>query len=340
MGLWTVPTKVMLAGEYGVLAPGGRALALAVTPSLQVAAVPTPGVTVLRIQAAPGAAPREILPEAIASTPIDALHPSDHLPVSVWAVAREVGLASWPMVVDLRWRSDPDDWTPVGTSAAVAVGLALALTAGDADAALRLAWAGHARAQGGGSGYDVAACLLGGVVAFRAADSPLPRAAGGEEGWPSAEEARLAPGLHVVEAFTGRRAETRALLARLETARSEDPGVTLALAAHGDASAALIGALIGATDEPVTAAVDAAGATLAILDERLGGAILTDEIRTLVDVARRAGVPARVSGAGGGDGVVGFARSDWLASRLRMRWIQAGFAARVLEPAAGPMGGT
>jgi len=339
MGLWTVPTKVMLAGEYGVLAPGGRALALAVTPNLQVAAVPTPGVTVLRFEAAPGEAPREILPGTITSTSLVTVPPEDRLPVAVWLAAVEAGLAPEPMVVDLGWRPDPDDWTPVGTSAAMAAGLALALTAGDRGAALRLAWAGHARAQGGGSGYDVATCILGGVVAFRAGDSPLPCVTG-EEGWPRAEEAQLVPGLHVVEAFTGRRAGTRDLLARLEVARGDDPGVVPALAAHRDASAALIAALVGETHEPVSAAVETTADTLRALDERLGGAILIEEIRTLVDVARRADVPARVSGAGGGDGVVGFARTDWLASRLRMRWIQAGFAARIIEPAAGPTGGT
>ena len=336
MGLWTVPTKVMLAGEYGVLAPGGSALALATAPLLRVAAVPTPGVTVLRMAAAPGAPVRALLPEEMAVNPA-AAPPEDRLPAALWSVALEGGASPEPMVIDLRWDEDPDGWDPVGTSAAVAVGLALVLTSGDREAALRLAWTGHARAQGGGSGYDVAACLTGGAVRFHAGSEPL---SGDLEtgAWPRVEAVQLPRGLRVVEASTGHRAPTRDLLARLEAARADDPqGIAAALAAHRDTSASLAEALVDDSGASLQGAAEAAAVTLDRLDALLGHVILTEEIRTLVDVARRAGVPARVSGAGGGDGVVGFARSEWLASRLRMRWIQAGFAARGLEPAPGAL---
>ena len=337
MGLWAIPTKAMLAGEYGVLAPKGRALALAVTPSLRVASAPTPGVNVVRLEAAPGTGTWEFLPETVAAgAPLDALPPQNRLPAAIWATAQEAGLPTGPMVIDLSW-TDSEGWSPVGTSAGIAVGLSLALADGDRSVATRLAWAGHARAQGGGSGYDVATSIYGGAVKFLGADGPLAQSVG-EMGWPRAEAVKLAPGLRIVEASTGRRAATRELLAGLETARRRDPGVDLALAAHREASESLIQALTGETLEPVPAAVDGAAATLEDLDGLLGGAILTDEARTLVDIARRAGVPARVSGAGGGDNVVAFARTEWLASRLRMRWIQAGFAARILEPAPGPFG--
>jgi len=340
MGHWSVPTKIMLAGEYGVLNPGGRALALAVTPVLEVATVPTPGVTVIRLQAGPGDEPRDIVPDALDTTAPDALEPRDRLPAAVWTVAAEAGLTPDPMVVDLRWEADPIDWTPVGTSAAAAVGLALALTDGDHDAALRLAWAGHARAQGGGSGYDVAACLTGGAVVFRAGETPVPTRLQAPQ-WPVVERVSLSPGLRVVEAYSGRRARTRDLLARLTAARAESPvDMEAALAAHQDSSAALLDALTGGSPDAISDATDATAETLRALDARLGGVILTDEIRTLVDIARVAGVPARVSGAGGGDGVVAFARTEWLASRLRMRWIQAGFAARFVEPVETTHGGS
>ena len=339
MRAWSVPTKVMLAGEYGVLAPGGRALALATTPRLSVTAVPTPGISVVRLEAAPGHPAREIVPDVVAAEPLPDLEPGDRLTAAVWATAVDAGVTRDAMVVDLRWdgSGDVDGWTPVGTSAAVAVGLALALTGGQRGAALRLAWAGHSRAQGGGSGYDIAACLVGGAVTFTSGAGALPTSMG-EGPWPSAEAARLVPGLRIVEASTGKRAPTRDILARLEAARVRDPdGITNALAAHRDTSSGLVSALTGDDLGRVAASVEATAVTLEDLDARLGGVILADEIRTLVDVAAHAGVPARPSGAGGGDGVVAFAATDWLASRLRMRWIQAGVPARVLEPAPGPL---
>ena len=340
MGLWSVPTKIMLAGEYGVLSPGGQALGLAVTPRLRVATVPTPGVTVLRFESSPGEAAREFVPDAAHGVPLEELDPGDRLAAAVWSAAMEAGPPLAPMVVDLRWEDDPDDWMPVGTSAAAAVGLALAITDGDAEAAAPVAWAGHARAQGGGSGYDVATCLTGAAARFRAAPRP-PAPTPGVGPLPQVEPVRLVPGLRIVEAFTGQRAPTRDLLARLAARRMAPEtaaAIEAALAAHVRSSAGLVAALVGESFGPVAEAVDAASASLRALDDRLDGMIFTDEIRTLLEIAHRAGVPARVSGAGGGDGVVAFARTDWLASRLRMRWIQAGFAARVAVPAPWPMG--
>jgi phosphomevalonate kinase len=338
MGLWSVPTKIMLAGEYGVLAPGGRALAMAVTPRLRVATAPTPGVTVLRIEPSPGAPAVEFVPDAVGSTPRADLAPAERLPAAMWAVAGAAGLTPAPMVVHLSWEKEPDDWTPVGTSAAAAVGLALAITDGDAGAALPLALAGHAKAQGGGSGYDVATCLTGRATVFQAA-ARQPVAGPGEETGARTERVALVPGLRIVEAFTGHRAPTRELLVRLDAARAATPQVLAdALADHGRTSAALVAALTGTSFEALTGAVDDASASLEALDACLDGGVLTGEIRTLIEIARRAGVPARVSGAGGGDGVVAFARTEWMASRLRMRWIQAGFAARVVAPARGPVG--
>ncbi|MBM4370841.1 MAG: hypothetical protein FJ098_04260, partial [Deltaproteobacteria bacterium] len=109
----------MLAGEHAVLTPRGRALAVATGPRLIATAVPSPGVTVLRVQARPGAAVRELMPELQNRIPAPEWAPEDHLPLAVWDAATCAVLPRSPRVVDLRWEDDPDGWRPVGTSAAL-----------------------------------------------------------------------------------------------------------------------------------------------------------------------------------------------------------------------------
>ena len=96
---------------------------------------------------------------------------------------------------------------------------------------------------------------------------------------------------------------------------------------HGSASNALCMHLWNLGAGGVEPLVVRANETLQALDRAGSIGILTPEIDALLAVARGVGVPARVSGAGGGDGVVGLAATARDAERLARAWTDSGFAA-------------
>lgn len=184
----------------------------------------------------------------------------------------------------------------LGSSAAILVAsLAAALGEGFADdAALRaailpLALAAHRKAQGGGSGIDVAASVLGGVLRARLAP----------EGELDLAPAPLPAGA-VVEVYASPvAASTRALLGLVRSLADRDPARHRAcLDAAGEgarraAAARSIAELVLA----VQAQTDALGA----LGEAAGAAIVTPEVAKLRAPAETLGGTFAPSGAGGGD---------------------------------------
>jgi phosphomevalonate kinase len=177
----------------------------------------------------------------------------------------------------------------LGASAAIVVAslaaLELAASGPLADEPLRKrvlprALDAHARAQGGGSGIDVAASTHGGTLL-------VCRRAGGLE----IEPIRL-PALHVEVWSSQQAASTPALIARVR----ELPLAEQASAAQAAADAVRQG--------DGAALVRALGAQLEAL-ERLGRAagapIVTEAVRELASLARAAGSIVLPSGAGGGD---------------------------------------
>jgi mevalonate kinase len=181
----------------------------------------------------------------------------------------------------------------VGSSAALCAALALALLPeSQRSQALPLALAAHRRFQAGGSGYDVAACFCGGASRF-------------VHGAAQARSAPLAPHLEIQLLHTGVKASTARLLADAPRGRPTDHPALLA--AHAQSSAQLTAVLCGlapAADLPQ--AVAATNRTLAALDEALGHSILTPPVQAALATLTRQGFHAKVSGAGGGDFVVGF----------------------------------
>ncbi|AUX43748.1 phosphomevalonate kinase [Sorangium cellulosum] len=151
------------------------------------------------------------------------------------------------------------------------------------------ALAAHRRAQGGGSGVDVAASVYGGVLCCRLAP-------GGDL---AAAPHALPAGL-VIEVFASESsARTSAMLERVRALAAREPEVHRALlgAAAEGASAAVVAADVGAFVAALDRQVDA----LAALGDRAGAPIVTPELRRLRRVAAAEGAAFAPSGAGGGD---------------------------------------
>ncbi|MFW6369270.1 MAG: mevalonate kinase [Myxococcota bacterium] len=298
------PGKLILAGEYGVLI-GGSALVMAVDRHLYLQAEGTaacpadPLVNALLEQA-----------EAITGTPL----PAPHLDDSCFRTSEGLKLG-------------------LGSSAAKAaamIGAAHVLAGDDLEAAevreivLQEAVAAHRRA-GGGSGADVAASVLGGVVHYRLQPgAPERLLMPGDE--PLALEARRVslPKERLPVVLHGRRPlSTRDALGRLRSALAERRGPTMQLLRTvSETGSALSGALAedGSSEREIQSAVVQSRQALEALCDYLGlaeaggGGVL----QAADEAARLFGGAAKPSGAGGGDIVLVFLPEGDLKARLAL----------------------
>ena len=268
----SAPGKVFLASEYAVL-DGWPALVVGVDQRIHATVTPADGVQLIHRPSGaewrPPAAP----------------------PPELRFAARAFTLAGGG---DLRvvFEDDfklGDTKIGLGGSAAASVLAVRAARPGASDEeVMRIAAEAHRAEQGGkGSGADVAACALGGLLEVRAPALSVRRV-------------RAPADLRLLLAFTGKSADTRQLIASVR----RDPEVIAAIA---DACRRLIEALEGGRREAALDAVRSGAAAM----KSLG--VMTAEherIAALVnDVAA-----AKPSGAGGGDCAVIFAFGDAAAA--------------------------
>lgn len=290
------PGKLVVLGEYVVLA-GGPALVMAVDRYCVASIAPSPDARChLQISAAtetetsfaPGAPSGAALVDAVTQR----------------GAARSA--APWRATVDTRALYTRGRKLGLGSSAAALTAWAGAWSAhmGLPRPELR-ALVGQHRAwqSGAGSGVDVAASLLGGVLVYRLDAS----------GVPEAGSVALPDGVGCVGVFPGRAASTPSLVGRFRAWRET----------HAAAAERKLERMRRTAEQGVAAARDDdAGGFLAAITsyaeelESLGVAIGTDivtpEHRAIARVANAYGVAYKISGAGGGDIGVGFssARED------------------------------
>jgi phosphomevalonate kinase len=227
----------------------------------------------------------------------------------------------------------------LGSSAALTAGLTEALLAwlgvdrAAAPAADRLGRliAIHREVQGGrGSGIDLAACALGGVLRYRF--NP-------DDATGIATPLDLPAGLLRVPVWTGQSASTAGMLGRLEARTKAKDHETLAALADLGGIAAVGLDRIEAGD--LAAALDAIGrygAVMAALGRAAGLEIYTAEHLELRRLAQRSGMRYKPSGAGGGDIGVAFGDDPEAAVGFKVRAAAAGFIP--LDLAVDPTGVT
>lgn len=217
----------------------------------------------------------------------------------------------------------------LGSSAAATV-IAVRAFAGDP---LSHGVAAHWAEQGGsGSGADVAASALGGVLEVR---SRIP--------WRSVEEVmslspqqiaqpvevrrvRVPDDLRLLLAATGHPADTRQLVKRVRTLPAESRRPL------ADDAEWLRSALESDDREGALEAVRTAAAHMAALGEKAGAPIVSEELSRICALAASAGVAAKPSGAGGGDYAVVLAFGDEAAARAE-RALQPHFSVLRVSPA-------
>jgi phosphomevalonate kinase len=175
------------------------------------------------------------------------------------------------------------------------------------------ALAGHRAVAPQGSGADVAAATLGGVVRFR-------RAAARD-----AEVIRWPAELRVEVVWTGEPARTSDLLSKVRGLAERSPeDYRDATAPLREAAEALLGAVV---DGDVSSAVRAAGdhgRAMQHLGERTDAEIVTEPLARVAQLAEAHGGAAKPSGAGGGDVALAFFADADDADRFRRACPDAG----------------
>jgi phosphomevalonate kinase len=314
MNALSAPGKVFLAGEYAVL-DGGPALVAGVDLRLHASWEGGPGIRLLHRPSGMawdgGPAPEELRFAVRGVTLALKLCAGEGLPERGFRLVFEDDFAAGGAKLGL------------GGSAAATVLAVRATCAAQGRAlpdgeALSLAAAAHFVEQGGsGSGADVAACALGGVLQVRSH-------------WKSPEEAMATPlqspvevrriaapaDLRLLLAYSGKPANTRALVREVRRfAQGEPARWAAARSAIAGASESLAAALEAGARDSALEAVRAGAAAMARLGEQAGVPIVTAELAQACALAASAGAAGKPSGAGGGDCAVVLAFGDEAQAR-------------------------
>ena len=256
------PGKVVLSGAYAVL-EGSRAIVAAVD--------------------------RYVI--------ADATRPAELVTPELKAALGEAQAAPWFDASALR---EGERKLGLGSSAAIlaaSLGARELATEPSLDAAeLRrrvfpVALAAHRRAQGGGSGIDVAASVHGGVLLAQRDGQGL-----------RLQNASLPSGLRVSVLAAETSASTPALLASVRQLQSDEPQrYARLMGAQAEASERAAAALLAGEAQRLVDALAAQGAALAALGYAAGVSIVTPALARCAAPATAAGAALLPAGAGGGD---------------------------------------
>lgn len=168
---------------------------------------------------------------------------------------------------------------------------------------LDLAMRAHREVAPQGSGADVAAAVLGGVVQFQREGEAyqalsLP--------WPQGLVARLV--------WTGREARTSDFLAQIHRRRARDgAGYRRVMDALGQESEAFVHAFREGSGQAVVESAARYGAGMDALGQWAELPVLESTLRLIAELAGDAGGAAKPSGAGGGDVAIAFFTSEGAA---------------------------
>lgn len=281
----SAPGKLMISGEYVVL-EDAPALVAAVGARLYASGWERAGdASRASIDRSPDGG----------RLPAEALLARQHAEVSL-------GETTMELTIDASELNRGDRKLGLGSSAAASAASAGAVLAwhGEDPAVqrreiLRWALAGHRAVAPEGSGADVAAATLGGIVRFVRAEAE----AAERIAWPRE--------LDVKVVWTGRPARTSELVRRVRRFELDEPArYRAAMDSLREAADELLGAIEVADTERAVRAADAHGDAMGRLGDSAGAPIVTEELERVAQIARSCGGGAKPSGAGGGDVALAF----------------------------------
>lgn len=351
----SAPAKLVLTGEYAVLEAGYPAIVAAIDRRTEAHVAPADIMRLtapaLGLEAAP--AHHEAGRWSLVPTRPEAAFVSEAMS-AVLGYLEEGGAEIAPLHLTLSPAlAEGGVKIGLGGSAATTVAVIAAVLAAFGEATepglvYRLGAIAHLRAQGSGSGIDVAASTFGGLLSFTSHQPDWLKARLAEENslralveapWP---HLRLIPlswpeGWQLMVGWTGKSASTPAYLQLVDGLKTaEDPRYPAFLGAMRESSRLL--ALSMGTADAATAqqALELGRQAMRELGSALGVPLETPQLEQLATVAARCRTAGKPSGAGGGDCGIALAFDAAQADELRSAWQEAGV--RPLELALAPTG--
>jgi phosphomevalonate kinase len=297
----SAPGKLMISGEYAVL-DGAVAVVAAVSRRAYARWSPRLGIDV-------SAGVGNVSPGQDSDSPQSAL--SWREAAQTRELAEEaVGAVQAELSIDATELRSRDLKLGLGSSAAAAAAAAGAVLATRGEnlqdpavqrRAFELALRGHKAVAAQGSGADVAASALGGFVRFQLAPGQPPEAQ--PIAWPAQVVTRVV--------WTGKEARTHLFVGKVRDYEASDAaGYGRIRDSLHEQALRFADAIERAAGPEIVAAAGEYGRSMGELGERAGVSIVTRELQTIADLARRHGGAAKPSGAGGGDVAIAFFTSE------------------------------
>lgn len=344
----SAPGKLFILGEYAVTA-GGPSILCATERRLACRLVAEPGRSALTIVRRGRAF--EVAPDV--EDP-GALDPEIRFAATAFLVACrhfELAPAAFTLHPEETLDGDGAKWGLGGSAAVTAAVVALVGACAGQDtadtAAVRagLGRAAHRLAQGSGSGADVIAASLGGLLRVPAAGAPeIPGSIGDASRASAVESAsrlELPAGWRLTAHHSGRAARSgprvecyhRALAGRGPLGPAAAALLTEWNEAMGEAADAFAAGLEAGEGGAAARAVARGSLLFGLLPRLAGVPVFSPGLRRLAQLAGAAGVASKPSGAGGGDCAVQML-ADWHPGNWNAKAVQAGFAEVALAPEA------
>lgn len=337
------PSKLVLTGEYAVLEPGAQAVVAALDRWTKATVEPSDQLLLTSSALELAEAPARFedgrwkldMPHAQAGVVSEAL-------TVTMRYLEESGRVLEPFHLRLS-PALAEDGVKIGlggsasaTVATVAAVLAAMGHEAEPEGIYRLAAIAHLRAQGSGSGIDVAASTYGGLLAFsshlpswlmrRIAEEPTVRAVV-EGPWP---HLRIEPldwpeGWDLLVGWTGTSASTPELLGKVRHLKEQgDPRYLSFLTRMQESSRHLMAALKEHDPSLALDSLRLGRDAMQSLGHSLGLALETPKLARLAEAALAGNSAGKPSGAGGGDCGIAIAFDPSQADGIRRAWRQAG----------------
>lgn len=344
------PGKLMIGGEYAVLEPAQPAIVMAINRYVTVSAARNASVeNTLSLPTFQSTVTWSYDAGEVCFSPAHASLKTVGEAISV--ALHYIGDPLPPLAIHIESQLDNGSGTKygLGSSAAVVVGTIAALLefarseqgfqfADSRELLFKLSALAHFRAQGGGSGADIAAAVYGGVIKYTAFSpswlyqqyqhlhhEPLRQIV--TSSWPLLSICPLPypSDLHLCIGWTKKPASTPVLIGAVKAFQQEhEVSFRKFVAKSRLAVDMMTRGFISHESALVFGGLTTNREALAELGQGSGIEIETRELRDLSDIVERFGGAAKLSGAGGGDCGIGFVTEAAATEMVQRKWLQSG----------------
>ena len=338
----TVPGKLMIAGEYAVLEPGGQAIVIAVDRYIKAVIEPSTQNTLSLPQLGLDNVTLETEVHEITfsiSNPKLSFIDNAITTYLRYVLEKSIDLRPFSLTITSELDDPSGRKYGLGSSAAVVVAVVAALSQlyksemnqPSTELLYKLAAIAHFKTQGNGSCADIAASTYGGWIHYRAFESSWLMGALKketainklvEQSWPNLLITPITPPatLKLCVGWTGKEAATAPMIDKINNLRERQPEL---YARFLDESESAVGNLVRSFEEDdclrAISSMSQNRQALMQLSEVAEATIETAKLKQLIRIADKFG-SGKTSGAGGGDCGIAFLNGESSVAELYAEW--------------------